>query len=43
MFSITLTRVAQPIMRNNVRFLSTQGEEALKKFQDVMMEYRLTK
>eukprot|EP00546_Thalassionema_frauenfeldii_P012753 CAMPEP_0178913284 /NCGR_PEP_ID=MMETSP0786-20121207/10754_1 /TAXON_ID=186022 /ORGANISM="Thalassionema frauenfeldii, Strain CCMP 1798" /LENGTH=96 /DNA_ID=CAMNT_0020586003 /DNA_START=95 /DNA_END=385 /DNA_ORIENTATION=+ len=25
-----------------MRLLSTQGEDALKKFQDVMLEYRLT-
>mmetsp|Transcript_31457 Transcript_31457/g.46388 ORF Transcript_31457/g.46388 Transcript_31457/m.46388 type:complete len:114 (-) Transcript_31457:186-527(-) len=42
MLSVTSRRIAQPIIRNNLRLLSTQGENALKKFQDVMLEYRLT-
>ena len=43
MLSVTSRRIAQPIIRNNTRLLSTQGEDALKKFQQVMLEYRLTK
>mmetsp|Transcript_10387 Transcript_10387/g.15952 ORF Transcript_10387/g.15952 Transcript_10387/m.15952 type:complete len:112 (-) Transcript_10387:129-464(-) len=39
MYSLTTRKLAQPISRK-MRFLSAQGEDALKKFQDVMSEYR---
>jgi hypothetical protein len=32
-----------PINAMKARFLSSQGESALRKFQEVMQEYRLAK
>mmetsp|Transcript_1756 Transcript_1756/g.2577 ORF Transcript_1756/g.2577 Transcript_1756/m.2577 type:complete len:113 (+) Transcript_1756:116-454(+) len=40
MLAFTSRRLVQPISKN-MRFLSTQGEDALQKLQLVMHEYRL--